>query len=523
MLQPLRIHLSLLCATVCLFCSLLPIAAQDSNDATTTKVFLPVVLGADSTSSEETASEATTFALDEEEWVDTEAFTDQTVTAAAALTQKLLIPAYFEPGTPYWSQVDSSDPKVGMVIINPADGPGTASLPTYVAQVNSTKGRGISVIGFVDTTNNEGPRPLATLRTEIENYYNWYRVQGIFLSETSENCNQQSYYQQLYGYIKTIIGTGAKIIIGSAVECLMNISPYNDVIALDFYGTYAQYQSWSPEPWTTNYTLDHFWHLIHTTATDQLLPAITRSKNNRAGYVYITSDVERNPWDTLPAADYWHDELTYANSSTVGLVGVMPGDHVNVTPGCSPLAGYVYWNGLPVENATVRVVDAHNNSLEVTTETSDDVLYPYYLFCLSDTNLDIDNGDRIAITASYGGQTRTYTYQVIDRLGIWQQDLLLSGSGSFTKPIATVFYRSLGNKLRRNQTMVLEGVGQPSVVGRSIRQYSWMLDGKKVVSKKATLQLVGSKLKIGQHTLTFVVRDSKKEESYPVEFVFTVE
>ncbi|WP_169239024.1 hypothetical protein [Candidatus Roseilinea sp. NK_OTU-006] len=45
-----------------------------------------------------------------------------------------------------------------------------------------------------------------------------------------------------------------------------------------------------------------------------LLPqAIAWSKQRHAGWVYVTGDALRTPWDTLPADPYWSGELYLVN------------------------------------------------------------------------------------------------------------------------------------------------------------------------------------------------------------------
>ena len=37
--------------------------------------------------------------------------------------------------------------------------------------------------------------------------------------------------------------------------------------------------------------------------------AISLSKSRKAGYVYVTNDVQPDPYDTLPSLSYWaHEE-----------------------------------------------------------------------------------------------------------------------------------------------------------------------------------------------------------------------
>ncbi|MCB0083887.1 MAG: hypothetical protein KDE47_23265, partial [Caldilineaceae bacterium] len=66
-------------------------------------------------------------------------------------------------------------------VINPADGVGATRDANYVTQTNSTKSRGIAVIGYVYTQ--YGARSLSTIKAKIDKYYQWYDFDGIFLDE----------------------------------------------------------------------------------------------------------------------------------------------------------------------------------------------------------------------------------------------------------------------------------------------------------------------------------------------------
>ena len=55
-------------------------------------------------------------------------------------------------------------------------------------------------IGYVYTL--YGKRPLSEVKAEIEKYFQWYDVNGIFLDETSEN--DESYYHDIADFVRGI-------------------------------------------------------------------------------------------------------------------------------------------------------------------------------------------------------------------------------------------------------------------------------------------------------------------------------
>jgi len=227
---------------------------------------------------------------------------------SAAAAQRVAIPSYFYPGT-FWTQLESAIPTVGLAIINPASGPGPAIDPAYVAQVNHTKsvgGANVVVIAYVDTA--YAARPLADVEADIDTYYGWYAIDGIFLDEVNSSCADEPYYATLDAYVKAKGGAGVTVLNpGIPVpECLASAGD----ILLTFEGSYAMYQSYLPMGWEQNYDPSRFWHLIYATSTvDEMATAVALSKSHGVGWVYVTQDTLPNPWDTLPSDPYWSAEL----------------------------------------------------------------------------------------------------------------------------------------------------------------------------------------------------------------------
>lgn len=222
-----------------------------------------------------------------------------------AASQKMAIPSYFYPGF-FWAQLEQAAPTVGLAIINPDSGPGNERDQSYVDEIVNVKTKGIRVLGYVAT--NYGKRDKAKVKSDINKYYAWYGVDGIFLDEAATSCTKKSYYRDLYFYIKNKGGT-AKVVInpgGATEECFVEAS---DII-VNFEDAYVNYLTWRPSGWETQYPADRFWHLIHDTPETDMPNAIALSKERHAGWVYVTPDQLDNPWDTLPFATYWSDELT---------------------------------------------------------------------------------------------------------------------------------------------------------------------------------------------------------------------
>ncbi len=220
--------------------------------------------------------------------------------------QKMAIPAYFYATSPYWTQLQSGSPTVGIAVMNPSSGPGPRQNADYVNTVNMTKNAGVQTLGYVYTS--YGSRSLRTVKSDIDKYYKWYGVNGIFFDEVSTDCSKaSSYYKDLYNYVK---GKGGTVVLNPGTqtnECYMSVG---DTV-VNFEGPYSTYASSYAEPsWVKNYNASRFWHLVYAASAEDMPKAVDSSKDRHAGYIYVTPDTLSNPWDTLPSDTYWSDELT---------------------------------------------------------------------------------------------------------------------------------------------------------------------------------------------------------------------
>ncbi len=219
--------------------------------------------------------------------------------------QRLAVPSYFYPG-PAWQQLETAAGTVGVAVVNPNSGPGTTSNPDYVGEVKRAREAGITVIGYVHTS--WGARSASVVRREIDLYYKWYAVDGIYLDEASTDCSKQPYYERLSRYIDRKGGMAVSVLgAGTTMpECYIRAG---DVL-LTFEGTYQAYAAWVPSGWEFNYGAKRFWHLVYSATDSEMASTVSLSKTRNAGWIYVTPDDLPNPWDTLPPNPYWTEELT---------------------------------------------------------------------------------------------------------------------------------------------------------------------------------------------------------------------
>lgn len=227
------------------------------------------------------------------------------------VTQSIAVPSYFWPNCANnsncdWNRMANSAPKVALTVINPNSGAGSYIDPAFVSAVQNEHKVGAAVIGYIYT--DYGNRNMNAIVAEINNYYAWYNVDGIFFDEGyGADCNRLTYYQQLDQIVKSKGGKGITVINYGAnpYQCYINASD----ILITYEGPYYNYVNYKPASWEANYPPNRFYHIIYAASQDQLPDAVTRARNNRAGWIYVTPLAIPNPYQALPISTYWNVEL----------------------------------------------------------------------------------------------------------------------------------------------------------------------------------------------------------------------
>ena len=223
-----------------------------------------------------------------------------------AQTQRMAIPSYFGPGM-LWTKLGAAAPRVGVAILNPNSGPGTAVRADYVQQVKATQARGVLVLGYIHTS--YGKRPLSEVQSEIALFRQWYGVSGIFFDEVTNDDAGLPYYLQCQALVRAG-HPRAFIVINPGTPVTESYMKAADVV-LTFESDYKAYVKRAADPvWVTHYPARRFYHLVYAAPNAAAMhQAVALSKQRNAGWVYVTPDDLPNPWDTLPDGRYWTGEL----------------------------------------------------------------------------------------------------------------------------------------------------------------------------------------------------------------------
>ena len=241
-------------------------------------------------------------------------FSPFTALAASKTPVRVAIPAYFG-GMGSWSLIASSYPSAGIAVLNPQSGPGAGPVSFLASDSRLAQEAGVKVVGYVPTGYAGGTISLSQAEEWVDEYFEWYAVNGILFDEVSSSCspNTLSQYSQLYQYVKgkaqnplVILNPGQP-----TGECYAAISD----ILVTFEGSYATYvSSYRSLSWMTSYSPSHFWNVVYETATsDQMSNAVSLAAQRGIGWIYVTDGPAISPYSKLPS--YFSQEVSLSSVS----------------------------------------------------------------------------------------------------------------------------------------------------------------------------------------------------------------
>jgi len=217
-------------------------------------------------------------------------------------TFRLAVPAYFYPTDTdttgvIWDRMLAKGPSLALAVVNPADGPGTTVDSEYVSAIANTQAQGVEPFGYVFTL--YGTRPLGEVTAEVDAWVSLYGLSDIFFDEVPSDPGYEAYYASLAAYVR---GNGGRVILNPGTAFSETYMASADLAVL-FEDTAATYSTFTMPAWVYTYPADRFWHIVHTASLSELDIVLAEAEGRNAGYIYVTDDVESNPYDSLPS--YW--------------------------------------------------------------------------------------------------------------------------------------------------------------------------------------------------------------------------
>lgn len=231
-----------------------------------------------------------------------------------ANNMNVLVPAYFDPvdNSEFWHRLSAQAKKMPgriCIIANPSNGPGLEMNQSYVDAINNFRANGGLVLGYVPT--GYGNRAISDVESFIDCWYQWYKVDGIFLDEQAGLYQPgfEEYYSKIYTYIKK---RNKNLVVGNpGGETRTTYIPLTDVI-FRYENTGSEFSSAENGYWVNHYTRSNFGALLY--GTDIWKEYIDIAAALNYGWIYITDDILKNPWDSLP--DYFEEMCDYLKTYT---------------------------------------------------------------------------------------------------------------------------------------------------------------------------------------------------------------
>jgi len=221
----------------------------------------------------------------------------------------LLVALYIDPstGSASWTAVKNGASSVPTIaIINPDNGPGSGIQSDYTTGISNLKSGGVVVIGYVYSNYGTGPRTLAQIQTDINNWYTWYpAIQGIFIDEVSSSSSEISFYTTLYNSIKAESSSAQVVLNPGAIPASGYTSISTKIVAFEDVG--SDFGSGSVPSYATCSTRGNFAALLYSTSSSNYQAAITQVRDTwYYGWVYVT---DQSNYNALPS--YYSSEVTY--------------------------------------------------------------------------------------------------------------------------------------------------------------------------------------------------------------------
>ena len=206
---------------------------------------------------------------------------------------RLAVPAYFGPWQKDdWTAVRRDRPAV--VVINPANGPGTAPTAAYKRLTKSLQLGGTAVLMYVHTGYLTRPRHEMVL--DAERAAAWFAVDGVFFDEVAAEDSRP-----VRSSLDFLAGLSPGVCVFNAgrevPQRWFQRWPHASFVTFEgSAGQFVQRFGTGPCPQVTG-PADRQWWLVHSLAPRYHARYWRLLEQAGVGYGYLTNDRLPNPWD----------------------------------------------------------------------------------------------------------------------------------------------------------------------------------------------------------------------------------
>lgn len=215
---------------------------------------------------------------------------------------RAVVPAYFHPAVAPqdWAALATLAPRVRLVVLNVASGPGERPDPAFTDVLGTLHGGGVAVACYVDT--DYGRRPDRAVRADIARYRSWYpQARAVFFDRVASADDLVLRYAGLAGAARRA-GMDT-VVFHHGVHPAPGYAEHADLLGT-FEGPWSAYRDLVVPPWARRGPSQRFLHLVHTVPTRLLPVAQALAASRNAGAAYVTDlgadgPAGGNPWRRL--------------------------------------------------------------------------------------------------------------------------------------------------------------------------------------------------------------------------------
>jgi hypothetical protein len=209
----------------------------------------------------------------------------------------LLVPLYVHPGVDpaAWQTVIRHAERLYGVVLNVADGPGTAPDPAFTEVAARLRAARVRVLGYVDI--GYGRRAVREVVRDMLRHRAWYRVDGVFLDQAPSGaalvprCRRLTRAARRVGASRTVLNHGVYPHPGYAQIA--------DVL-VTFEGGWPSYCRAALPGWPARHRPERFCHLVYDVPPGAHERVARLARQRGAGVHCAVSGGGANPWRSAP-------------------------------------------------------------------------------------------------------------------------------------------------------------------------------------------------------------------------------
>jgi len=219
------------------------------------------------------------------------------------LSVSVLLPLYVYPTE--WENdnelsrlINAADGQV-ISIINPDNGPSDSQNSDYVNGIDYLYSKNSKIIAYVYTL--YGARDKQEIYDDIDKYVDFYgteKLTGVFFDEVSLNNDaNQTYIKDISDYAKSKNLNYITLNPGTTIDQSIMDEDYYDLI-VTYENPYENYVDFE-NPMHSSTKSKQSLLVYNYPDLDSYKDEIKKAKDMKFDYVYLTTDTESNPWDTV--------------------------------------------------------------------------------------------------------------------------------------------------------------------------------------------------------------------------------